>query len=306
MQKRLLSTALLFLALPTLAAFGREWQSANGHYQLKADLISFNDELAVLKKSDGAMVAVELKELSEDDRKYLESKESKTSQKKSADEMQTWTGVDGMKVRGRVIAFGRKELTIVRKSGKVYVNDKLFSELDELHQRLIMKILTKLENTTIDDEEKLIAWAKKQRGAPKTYTLEGVMMALESGDEIGAPFFLFSKSDLEILRPGWQRWLESEKDPSSRAEESFLVRSAAMAYQQDRAAKKQIEMLKLNLLGAATGVVDIWEVGLRPGPRTYGRPTSVLVSAQNSNQATQIALRQHPGYVLYGVRKASN
>ncbi len=79
-----------------------------------------------------------------------------------------------------------------------------------------------------------------------------------------------------------------------------------MAYQQDRAAKKQIEMLKLNLLGAATGVVDIWEVGLRPGPRTYGRPTSVLVSAQNSNQATQIALRQHPGYVLYGVRKASN
>ncbi len=194
----------------------------------------------------------------------------------------------------------------MRKAGKVYVNEKLFSELDDLHQRLVLKILSKLENTQLDDEEKLIEWAKKQRGAPKSYTLEGVMMALESGDEIGVPFFLFSKGDLEILKPGWQRWLESEKDSSSRKEESFLVRSAAMAYQQDRKSKRQIEMMKLNLLGAATGVVNIWEVGLRPGPRTYGRPPSVLVSAQNSNQATQIALRQHPGYTVYGVRKASN
>lgn len=306
MPSQLVSATFLFLTIASTAIHAREWNSANGHYQLQADLISFNDELAVLKKTDGTMVAVELKELSKSDLEFLASKESKTSQKKSADEMQTWTSADGMKVRGRVIAFGRKELTVVRKTGKVYVNDKLFSELDDLHQRLVLKIVSKLENAVLDDEEKLTDWAKKQRGEPKTYTLEGVMMALESGDEIGVPFFLFSKSDLEILQPGWQRWLKSEEDPSSRSEESFLVRSAAMAYQQDRAAKRQIEMLKLNLLGAATGVVNIWEVGLRPGPRTYGRPTSVLVSAQNSNQATQIALRGHPGYVVYGVRKASN
>jgi hypothetical protein len=131
------------------------------------------------------------------------------------------------------------------------------------------------------------------------------MLELESGDQIGVPFFLFSKEDLEVLKPGWQNWLQSEADSSTREDESFLVRSAAMAYQQDRAARQQVELLKLNLLGAAAGVVDIWEVGLRPGPRTYGRPMSVLVSAPNSAQATQIALAKNPGFTVYGVRRAS-
>ena len=78
-----------------------------------------------------------------------------------------------------------------------------------------------------------------------------------------------------------------------------------MAYQQDRAAKQQIEMLKLEMLGAATGLTSIWQVGLAPRQGTYGRPFAVMVTAQNSEIASQMALQKYPGYELVGVRKAN-
>lgn len=309
-QRPFLIAFLLVISCGALTISGplsaREWKSGNGHYKVEADLVSFSKDLAVLKKKDGGLVAVELSDLSDTDQSFVRSKEAASDVKKSADKMQTWTGVDGMKVRGRVLAYGRKSVAITRKSNKIYVNDQLFADIDELKQKVILKTVSKLENAQLENEKQLTEWAKKLRGAPKNYLLEGVMLELEGGDQIGVPFFMFSPEDSKFLQPGWERWLKSEEKADYQAEESFLVRSAAMAYQQDRKSKQQIEMLKLNLLGAATGIVNIWEVGLRPGPRTMGRPTSVLVSAHNSAQATQIALRQHPGYQIFGVRKASN
>ena len=64
-------------------------------------------------------------------------------------------------------------------------------------------------------------------------------------------------------------------------------------------------MLKLEMLGAATGVIAIWQVGLAPGPGVFGRPMSVMVPAQNSEIASQLALQRYPGSVLVGVRRAS-
>ncbi|HBE69765.1 MAG TPA: hypothetical protein DDW52_16590 [Planctomycetaceae bacterium] len=285
------------------SAEARLWSSENGHYKTEADLISFNKELVVLKKPGGSLIAVELKELSEADRKYVASKEAKKEVEKASGKLQTWTGIDGMKVRGSILAFGRKDLVLQRRRGKVVVNDKLFEDLDELHQRLVLKIVSQLAETKLEDEKQLTEWSKALGGQPKTYTLEGVLMELESGDQVGVPFFLFSKEDLEILQPGWERWLESEKDQGTRDEESFLMRSAALAYQRDRAERRQIERMKLSLLGAATGVVNIWEVGLRS--RANGRPMRVLVTAENNVQAGQIALRQNPGFAIIGVRKAS-
>ena len=84
------------------------------------------------------------------------------------------------------------------------------------------------------------------------------------------------------------------------------MQAAARAYQANREAEqRQIEIMKLQLLAAATGAIDIWQVGLAPGPGVFGRPISVMVPAQNSQQATFQALQSHPGYVLIGVRRAS-
>lgn len=302
-----------FLTLSTLLTLfvgvgysdGREWTSAAGGYTLEAELVSFNDSLVVLKRHDGGLVAVELKELSATDQEFVRSKETEESHKKAIDEMQTWTSKDGMKVQGKVKAFGRKEMVVQRKQGHVHVNDKKFSTIDPLHQKLVLKILSELEKTKIEDEKQLDEWGKKIGGDPKSYQLEGVLLHLESGDEIGVPFFLFAAEDLAVLQPGWELWKEKADSAEAQDRENFLVRSAAIAYQRDRAANQKMEMLKLDLLGAIAGVTSIWQVGLTPGPKTFGHPMSVMVTAQNSQIATQMALQRYPGYVVTGVRKAS-
>ncbi|MCA9181428.1 MAG: hypothetical protein KDA51_08235 [Planctomycetales bacterium] len=303
-----ISMLLLFIGIcsdPTGFAFGRTWSNTSGAYQFEAEVISFNDSMVVLKKPTGELVALELKDLSAEDQEYVRSQEAQDAERKAAGEMQTWTARDGMKVRGRVLAFGRKQLIVQRKFRTVFINDKQFSTLTPLHQKLVLRILSKLEDQQFETEKQLDQWTKKLGANPKSYPLEGVLLELESGDEIGVPFFLFSPEDLAVLEPGWELWKEREESNASREHESFLVRSAARAYQQDRRVNQQIEMLKLEMLGAATGVIAIWQVGLAPGPGVFGRPMSVMVPAQNSEIASQLALQRYPGSVLVGVRRAS-
>lgn len=300
-------TLILLVALysPCSAAGGRVWTSANGAFEIEADVVSFNETLVVLKRPTGELVAVELKELSSKDQEFVRSKESADKKDVPAEEMQTWTAKDGMKVRGKVLAYGRKELVVQRKQSSVHVNEKKFSAIDALHQKLVLRILSELESTKIEDEKQLEEWAKKLGGNAKKYPLEGVLLQLESGDEIGVPFFMFAREELGVLQPGWELWKQQAESEESRNRESFLLRSAAMAYQKDRAAKQQIEMLKLEMLGAATGLTSIWQVGLAPRTGTYGRPFAVMVTAQNSEIASQMALQKYPGYELVGVRKAN-
>ncbi len=296
----------------TSSAFGRVWSSSSGAYQMEAEEISFNDTLVVLKRPTGELVAVELKDLAPADQAYVRTQEVKDAERKSAQEMQIWTAKDGMKVRARVTAYGRKVLKVERKLGSVLVNDTRFSRLDPIHQKLVLRIISELEDKQLENEGQLAAWVKTLSPSAKSYPLEGVMLELESGDEIAVPFFLFSTDDVAVLEPGWELWKEREEHESSREQESFLMRSAATAYQRDlqaqqrqRQGDRQIELLKLELLGAATGVISIWQVGLMPGPGVYGRPTSVMVPGQNSEIATEIALQRYPGFVLVGVRRAS-
>ncbi len=303
-------TALVTLAFCvchsiTAAADTRVWTSLMGKFEIEAEAIAHSETLVVLKRPSGELVAIELKELSEEDQEYVRSKESVDKLEKSADEMQTWTSKDGMKVEGRVLAYGRKEVLVQRKMGHTQINGVKFAEMDPLHQRVILKSVSHLEKAKIENEKELEDWARKLGNAGKSYTLDGVLMELASGDEIGVPFFLFAPEELKILEPGWERWLEQKESEELREQESFLVRSTAMAYQQNRAHQQQIEMLKLNLLAAATGVIEIWQVGLVPAQGVYGRPTSVMVPAQTSQQASQIALQNYPGYRLAGVRRAS-
>lgn len=298
---------LCTLVCATLAgsAHARIWSSTTGAYELEAEVISFNDSIVVLKRAGGELVAVELKDLSEADQEYVRSKEVVEAEHKAADEMQTWTGKEGMKFRARVKAYGRKQVNVHRMARAVYINDKPFSKLDAIHQKLVLRILSDLEGITLENEKQLDQWSRSIGPAGKSYMLEGVLLHLESGDEIGVPFSLFAPEEMAILEPGWELWKEREESDFTRENESFLVRSAAMAYQHDRQAKQQIEMLKLDMLAAATGAIAIWQVGLAPAPGVYGRPISVMVPAQNSEVASQLALQRYPGSVLVGVRRAS-
>lgn len=295
----------ILLASPTTASHARTWTSATGDYSLEAEAIAFNDHTVILKRERGKLVAVELAELSEPDQKYVKSKELADGLSQSIDKLQTWTSKDGVKIRGRVLGYGRKDLVVGRRLGKVVANGEPFDKIDMLHQRLLLKILSELEGHAFTTEHELTQWATKLGAESKNYPLEGVLMELESGDQLPIPFFLFGEKELKVLQPGWEAWTKSNDDKASRQRESLMMQTEARQYQQQQAQRQQIEILKLNMLAARTGLTSIWEVGLEPAPGVYGRRITVLVTARDSNQASQIAMQQYPGSRVFGIRRAS-
>lgn len=172
---------------------------------------------------------------------------------------------------------------------------------------MIPKIVAHFEKTEVKGKAGLEAWVLKQRGEAKTFTVEGVILELENGDEYGMPFFLFSSEDLRVLQPGWQHWLAATKtpDPADDRQQSFMLQSAARAYQQNQAANQQIAMMQLDLLAADTGLVDLWEVRLFPRPGAASPPLSVIVPGRDSRSASQEAMRRYPGYTIGPVSRAS-
>ena len=284
-------------------AQARPWSNSNGQFKLEAEAIGFNDTTVVLKTPAGRLVAVELAELSAQDQAFIKSKQADPASKSTADQMQTWTAKGGMKVRGRVLAYGKKQLAVQRQLGKVFVNDQPFARIDPLHQELILKTISHLEHTNLEDQLQLEAWAKGLGPNVKTYPLEGVLMELESGDIIGVPFFLFAPEELSVLEPGWKYWLAQSEDEEARNREDLLVQSTATEYQRDRQNQQQIEMLKLGMLARATGMITIWEVMLQPAGNA-GRSMSVMVQAENSDVASQRVQQKYPGYEIIGVRRS--
>ncbi|OYP30470.1 hypothetical protein CGZ80_22290 [Rhodopirellula sp. MGV] len=306
-----LCCSLLPTALPAAVAKPRTWTIANGDVTIDGDFIAANETTAVLRrKGSGRLVAVELADLSREDRQVVQelvSDQKPLSQSPDdASQMQTWTSRDGMKIQARVVAYGKKDYTLSKMRGVVTINGKAFSALDSLHQLVVLKVLSKIEGIALEDEADLKRFVGTLSGQPKTYPLEGVLMELRTGDQIAVPFFMFSDSDLEILKTGWQDWQKSEGEAQSR--EDLLIRSEAMEYQRSvaqQAEYQRLEMLKLTMLAAQTGLTSIWEVQLKPNPGVYGRPISTMVYANDSKTATQMVLPNYPGYSLIGVRKAS-
>lgn len=283
----------------------RTWSCKDRSFSIKGEMIAFNDNTVVLKKEDSSLVAIEMDQLCEEDVKFFETEAAKKHRAEAANAVHTWTGIDGLKFRGTILKYGNKVVQVKRQRGRVYVDNELFEDMDELHQKVILKVLSKLENQKIENGRQLIEWSKKLGGKGKDYTLSGVLVELESGDTIGVPFFMFAPKDREILRPGWQAWLQQKESEEAQDQESFLMRSAALAYQRDRAADRQIELLKLDMLAATAGVTSIWKVALIPNQGHWGRPVSVMVTARDSSVAAAKALSTHRGYTVGGISRVS-
>ncbi|MHB1036902.1 MAG: SHD1 domain-containing protein [Pirellulales bacterium] len=303
-QRILLLAASVWVGLSALAD-GRTWTDSTGNYRTEADLVALNETTVVLKKADNHLVAVPMVKLSKVDRTYLESKETAETARRSADAMQTWTMASGLKVTGRVVDYGRKDLTVQRRRGKIYVNDRLYDNLPEVYQLMLPKIVTHFEKTEIDGKKGLVAWATKQRGQARTFTCEGVILELANGDEYGIPFFFFSPEDLKILQPGWDRWLAANQDQAKQQQESFLLATQAQAYQQDRAMNQQIALMQLQMEGYQAGLFDLWEVRMFPKPGVASPPLTVVVPARDSRTATMEAVSRNPGFVAGPVSRVS-
>ncbi|MCC6510595.1 MAG: hypothetical protein IT423_15945 [Pirellulaceae bacterium] len=290
-------------------AQARTWTDASGRFAVQGDLVAHSADHAVIKRENGKLLSITIADLSNDDREYLKSKENINAMRAAADRQQVWHFRGGYQAVGRLEYYGRKEVVVARKRGRVYINDRPLDNLLETQQAIIRRIVAHEGATTIDSNLDIEKWLASKKYQPQTFLCEGVILVLENGDEVGVPFFLFSDTDRELLEPGWQRWLKAKEDAKAREQESFMLQAQAQAYelqkQQTRAAQatQQIAMLQLGLLATASGA--LWEVELLPAAGNFGYPLVVVVPGGNSAIATQTAMQRNPGYVAGITRRAS-
>jgi hypothetical protein len=307
MRPALFIASLWFAAIHSADVAARLWTDSTGSYTLDADLVAFNDITVVLQRADHELVAIPIEKLSNQDRNYLTSQEAGELMKKSIDEMQVWTLRDGTKITGRVVDFAQRDVTIQRRRGRIYVNDRVLENLPEFYQLLLPKIVVQLENLRGSDRRALESWLVRQRGQPRTFHLEGVLLEFESGDEYAVPFFMLSNEDLSVMKPSWDEWKAAHggKDYDAQAERAFLLRSLAAARHRDKLVQREIAMMQLKLQAVQAGATSLWEVTLYPAAGQGGPPQWVVVPGRVSRQATNDALQQNPGYVAGPVRRVA-
>ncbi len=302
--------ALVLLGTWNQTAIGHEWSDSTGNYKVAGTLIAMDAMEIVIKLDKGTkgheLLAIPIENLSESDRKYVESIEAANKIKVEGDK-QTWTFKNGLTVLGKIVDFAQRDVTIQRRRGKVYVNDHQFENLPEVYRRLVPKIVEHFEQKSFKDEREFMAWVTQLRAEPRTYKCEGVMLELASGDEYAIPFFVFSDKDAKLLKPAWDKWIAARDDERSQVESqrqhALYLQSQAAAYQQQQSEMMQIARLQLQLTAVAAGVVDVWEVYLYPPPDSYAYPMSVVVYANNSLAASDIAMQNNPGYTVGPIRK---
>jgi hypothetical protein len=297
--------AAIVLLMPTVVS-ARVWTDSTGKYSIEADLIAFNESTVVLQRPDHQLGQVPIDKLSQTDRDYLKGKEAGDAVKKVAGATQTWTLRNGQKVIGRVVGFARKPMTVQRRRGNIYVNDRLLDNLPLIYQTMIPKIVANDAKLVHDDRQALDDWLVTQKGQPRTFTVEGPLFELEGGDEYVVPFFFFSMGDQALLKPGWEQWLaaNSKKQYDQATMQEFLVQSLTAARQRDEQIQQQIAQMNLNQAVIA-GATSLWEVTLYPGRGVAGSPQWVVMPARSSGEATAEALTKFPGYLAGPVRKVA-
>lgn len=298
-------SCLILIAVGVAPASARQWKDVTGQYTLEADLVGFDDELVVLQRENKELGSCRIEKLSKEDRAFLESKEARQIHAANIEQVQTWTTIRGLKVIGRVVDFARRDVTLQRRRGRIYVNDTVYRNLPDVYQTMLLKVVEHFESIEMPSKQALETWVRNLRGQPRTYKLEGVIFELENGDEYGVPFFLFSEQDQEVLRPGWESWLKDVEDHEKRDDHAFRLQSLAASYQRDQQVQRQVAMMNLNMQAIQAGLTSAWEVTLYPGSGNPNPPRWVVTIARNSLDATNQALRQHPGYVSGPVRRIS-
>lgn len=298
--------ACVLASLPYFAQ-ARQWTDATGHYTLDADLVSFNDNLVILQRADHELVSMPIEKLSSEDQEFLKSPEALEVNRKLAEGTQTWTLQDGTELEGRIVDFAHREITLQRRRGRIYVNDRNLDNLPEFYQTLIPQMVAKAEGLRHSDRRALESWLVRQRGEPRTFSVDGVILELENGDEFGIPFSLFSEEDQKVLLPGWKAWLAAKNESKwdSLSNHAFLIKSLAAARHQDNQVNRQIAELNLQLQAVDAGLTSLWEVTLYPAAGQSGRPVWVVVPGRDSRQASNAALKTHPGHVVGPVRRLS-
>lgn len=295
----------------------REWKDKSGNIKVQGTLVAADPKEIVIKLDQPVkgreLLAIEIAQLSDEDQKFVTQDET-AGQLKSATEKHSWSLKNGLTIFGKVVGFDRRDVTLQRRRGKLYVNDRPYENLPEIYRRMVPKIVEYFEKKTFADDSQFQDWVIAQRAEARTFTCEGVLMEFPNGDEYGIPFFFFKEMELKILEPQWDEWLAAHQanavdDTEEKRQHSLYLQSQAAAYQQAQQKEAyqqemlQIARMQLQMQAVAAGVTSLWEVYLFPPPGVAAYPISVVVSARNSFDAGNIAGTNNPGYIVGPIRK---
>ena len=296
-MKYILTLLILAAVCVQSHAQSREWCDKSGHYKFKAELLAQNESSIVLQRSEKKdLLIVDKSDLCEDDQKFLEE-HAKTSRKDKL------VLKNGLELSADVIEYGRREVTLKRSYGRLYVNDTLFKNLPEVYRRMIPNIVNQIEGKTFGSDRELSTWVGQQQGQKKTYTLDGVMLELENGDRYGVPFFLFSDADQQRLKPGFEKWSEAAQEDQYREDLSLEMQARYEAEEQQHQEAQQMRRLSLQVQAYDSGLFDLWEVEMLPRGTQPGYGYTVVVPGRNSEQAAEAALAKYPGYNVGAIAK---
>jgi hypothetical protein len=201
-----------------------------------------------------------------------------------------------------MVGFCIHDVVIESRLGRVYVNGHRFDKMPGVYRSTIPKIVEHFSGDQVDNERGLKEWVRKREGEPRTFKCSGVMVELCDDDLYCTPFFMFTDQVVELLKPGWERWLAAKEDYKKKQEESFLAHAQAEAYQRQQQQVKLIQQLQLNLQAYDAGLFDLWEVEMYPPAGKYGMPLSVVVPAVNNLKAAEAAKQKNPSYVVGPMR----
>jgi len=296
------------IALNSASSLAREWSDASGRHKWKAELLAASEHILVLRDRKGELQAVQVEELSDDDRafvaKYLKETDSKVNRN-----VHTWAMKSGLMVKGEILGYKSGPVVIENRSGVPYVNSKRFRGIDPVYQAMLPRLIAATEDESVQTVDDFKAWAKKLRRDKRSIQVDGVILKLEGGDEYAVPLFLFADQDRQVLENGWQQWSAEEATREQKNREDVLLRAEADEYQRSKEAKEQenkrIQMMQLGLLAVNAGVTSLWEVSMAPGRGVYGRPMKVVVPANTSADAKRAAMQRYPGYVTGTLRQMS-
>jgi SLA1 homology domain 1, SHD1 len=299
--------ACLLVAIPDAVCASRVWSDSTGQYSLEADLVATDGKTVVLQRADHELGAVQVEKLSAKDREYLESQDAAKLVQDTLDAPQSWTLRDGTKISGRIVDYADRDVNLQRRRGRIYANDRLLDNLPDFYQQVIFSTVAHEENLPGADRQSFEAWLARQRGRPRTFHVEGVVLETDKGDEVVVPLFLFSDDDQRVLRAGWNDWLDVHRnhDFDAEANYAFLLRTLAAARWRDRPVHREIANMQLTLQAVQAGLTSLWEVTLHPAGGSNRRPKWVVMPGRDSRQATLAALDANPGYVAGPVRRVT-
>ncbi len=311
-MQRWLYWTLIALALsvpsPLLA---RTWTDVSGRFKVEADLLAINDDVVVLKTAEGRLIAVEIKQLSVGDQAFLKSEEAGAGKLADRDKDHVWNLKGDLKVIGRLAGYFTHELIVGRRNARLFVDGTEEDKLPDTVKAILPRIVEHFETAKISDLNSLKSWLTDQGKVPHVYPIEGVRIALTSGDEISVPIFLFSSAERALLEPGLARFLALQKEKLKDEErsqlakrEALMLSSTARAYQLNAAQAAQARMLQLDLLAIDSGITDLWEVLVVP-PNPYAYPFSIVVTARDSGTAQALVAERYPSFQIDAARKLS-